>query len=81
MAILKRIKARSRRGERAIEALERRGSGVADRRLTKRVGRIVADVRRGGDRVLLDMIQRFDGVEFSDALTAAARFRAFGCGG
>lgn len=55
--------ASSLRGRRAFERLLDRGRLVYDRRTQRKVERIVRDVRRGGDRALLEAVRRHDGFE------------------
>ncbi len=62
MTILTQVKVGSRRGRRLLERLERRGEGLLDERLLRRVERLTAAVRDGGDRALLRAVRRHDGV-------------------
>jgi histidinol dehydrogenase len=55
------LKADSRAGRRAVERLVRRGETVLDAKTLGRAEKIVRDVRRKGDRALLDYAQRLDG--------------------
>jgi histidinol dehydrogenase len=55
------LKADSRAGRRAVERLTERGAAVLDEKTVRRAGRIVADVRKGGDRALLDYARKLDG--------------------
>jgi len=57
----------ARQASEIISALERRGSATLDTVLPA-VKRIMADVRKGGDRALLRYAQRFDGLGSADAL-------------
>src|SRR5260370_8808138 len=50
-----------------VETLERRGA-VNTARVEPVVRRILADVRRGGDRALLKYAAKFDGLAKGDAL-------------
>jgi histidinol dehydrogenase len=53
----------SRAGRRAIERLAGRGETVLDARTLSRAAKIVRDVRKQGDRALLDYARRLDGAE------------------
>ncbi|MCZ6506523.1 MAG: histidinol dehydrogenase [Acidobacteria bacterium] len=53
----------SRRGERELERLVRRARRVIDRKTLRVARRIVNDVRRKGDRALLDAVREHDGFE------------------
>jgi histidinol dehydrogenase len=53
----------SRAGRRAIERLVGRGETVLDARTLSRAGKIVRDVRKQGDRALLDYARKLDGAE------------------
>jgi histidinol dehydrogenase len=55
------LKATSRAGRRAVERLVRRNETVLDAKTLSRAEKIVRDVRRKGDRALLDYAQRLDG--------------------
>jgi histidinol dehydrogenase len=55
------LKADSRAGRRAVERLVRRGETVLDAKTLSRAEKIVRDVRRKGDRALLDYAQKLDG--------------------
>src|SRR5580692_3625430 len=57
----------ARQAAEIISTLERRGSAALDTVLPA-VTRIVADVRKGGDRALLRYARRFDGLDGADAL-------------
>jgi histidinol dehydrogenase len=57
------IKSDSRAGRRAVERLIRRGETVLDAETLRRAGKIVADVRRRGDRALLEYARKLDGVD------------------
>ena len=58
---------RSHRAEAAVRALEQRGAtGLA--RVEKQVSRIVADVRKNGDRALRRYAEKWDGLERKQAL-------------
>jgi histidinol dehydrogenase len=57
------LKSDSRAGRRAIERLVRRGETVLDAKTLRRAEKIVRDVRKGGDRALLDYARRLDGAE------------------
>jgi histidinol dehydrogenase len=60
---LRIVTADSRAGRRAVERLVRRGDAVLDARTLRRAERIVWEVRRRGDRALLDFARRLDGAE------------------
>jgi histidinol dehydrogenase len=55
------LKADSRAGRRMVERLVRRGETVLDAKTLSRAEKIVRDVRRKGDRALLDYAQKLDG--------------------
>jgi len=55
----------SRAGRRAVERLVRRGEEVLDEGTLRRAGKIVAAVRRRGDRALLDYARKLDGATAS----------------
>ncbi len=61
MSPIEVLKATSRAGRRAVERLVRRGETVLDAKTLGRAEKIVRDVRRKGDRALLDYAQRLDG--------------------
>jgi len=61
------VKADSRAGRRAVERLIRRGEAVLDARTLRRAERIVTDVRRRGDRALLEYARKLDGVSVRSA--------------
>jgi len=61
----------ARQAAEIISALERRGSATLDTVLPA-VKRIIADVRKGGDRALLRYAQRFDGLVGPDALRVSS---------
>ncbi|MEM9557287.1 MAG: histidinol dehydrogenase [Acidobacteriota bacterium] len=50
----------SRRGRRVLERLERRGDQVLDPKILQQAAKIVASVRKGGDRALLAAVRRYD---------------------
>ena len=56
-----------RKVERLVASLEQRGAAALDR-VQPQVSRIVAEVRRGGDKALLHARARFDGVPRKQAL-------------
>ncbi|HEV2852902.1 MAG TPA: histidinol dehydrogenase [Thermoanaerobaculia bacterium] len=58
---LKIMKAGSRAGLRAVERLVRRGESVLDAKTLRRAEKIVRDVRKRGDRALLDHARKLDG--------------------
>ncbi len=74
----------SRAGRRAIERLLGRGETVLDARTLVRAGKIVRDVRKQGDRALLDYARKLDGAEAEAvaglALSPAADDAADGAG-
>jgi histidinol dehydrogenase len=55
------LKADSRAGRRAVERLVRRGESVLDAKTLSRAEKIIRDVRKKGDRALLDYAQKLDG--------------------
>jgi histidinol dehydrogenase len=55
------VKAGSRAGRRAVERLTRRGEAVLDAKTLRRAERIVTDVRKRGDRALLEHVRKLDG--------------------
>jgi histidinol dehydrogenase len=59
---MKLIRTKSRTGREALAALERRGGAALDTVLPA-VRRIVADVRRRGDRALFRYAEQFDGLD------------------
>ncbi|HEY0515354.1 MAG TPA: histidinol dehydrogenase [Thermoanaerobaculia bacterium] len=61
MSPIEVLQAESRAGRRAVERLVRRGDTVLDAKTLSRAAKIVRDVRRKGDRALLDFAQRLDG--------------------
>jgi histidinol dehydrogenase len=64
---MRRIKLRSRKGERELARIVDRARKVVDRRTRRRVRRIVSDVRRRGDRALLEYVRDLDGLELESA--------------
>lgn len=60
--LLPAVSVDSARGRRALARLAARGETVLDRRTERAAARIVRDVRRGGDRALLERVARHDGV-------------------
>ncbi len=62
MTLLRRIKVRSRRGERELQRLDRRSVRIIDRKTLRQARRIVNDVRRRGDRALLAAVAQYDSV-------------------
>jgi histidinol dehydrogenase len=58
---LKALKTDSRAGRRAVERLTRRGEAVLDAKTLRRAEKIVRDVRRRGDRALLEHARKLDG--------------------
>jgi histidinol dehydrogenase len=65
------LKADSRSGRRAVERLVRRGDAVLDDKTLRRAEKIVREVRKRGDRALLDFARRLDGAE-ADAVADLA---------
>lgn len=63
MSPLTVVEADSRGGRRALDRLTRRGEAVLDAKTLSRVEKIVREIRKRGDRALLDSARRFDGVE------------------
>ena len=63
MSPIEVLKADSRSGRRAIERLVRRGDAVLDDKTLHRAEKIVREVRKKGDRALLDFARRLDGAE------------------
>jgi histidinol dehydrogenase len=61
----------SRAGRRAVERLLGRCETVLDARTLSRAGKIVRDVRKQGDRALLDYARKLDGAE-ADAVSGLA---------
>lgn len=61
MSPIEVLKADSRAGRRAVERLVRRGETVLDAKTLSRAEKIVRDVRRKGDRALLEYAQKLDG--------------------
>lgn len=61
MSPIEVLKADSRAGRRAVERLVRRGETVLDAKTLSRAEKIVRDVRKKGDRALLDYAQKLDG--------------------
>ena len=67
MSRLEIVKAGSRAGRRALDRLVRRGETVLDARTVRKAEKIVAEVRKRGDRALLDYARRLDGAEADNA--------------
>lgn len=63
MSPLDVVQADSRGGRRALDRLIRRGEAVLDRKTLRRVEKIVHEIKKRGDRALLDFARRFDGAE------------------
>jgi histidinol dehydrogenase len=57
------VKADSRAGRRAVEGLTRRGEAVLDVKTLRRAEKIVQEVRKRGDRALLDFARKLDGAQ------------------
>jgi histidinol dehydrogenase len=60
---LRIAEAGSRAGRRAVDRLVRRGDAVLDGKTLRRAEKIVREVRKRGDRALLDFARRLDGAE------------------
>jgi histidinol dehydrogenase len=60
---LRVMRADSRDGRQAMERLLSRGSLVLDAKVSSRAARIVQDVRRGGDKALLDQVRTLDRID------------------
>ena len=56
MATLRTMKTSTRRGARALLQLERRGGSVVDRKTLRAAGKIVREIRDGGDHALLKTV-------------------------
>ncbi|HEX3529298.1 MAG TPA: histidinol dehydrogenase [Thermoanaerobaculia bacterium] len=69
--ILYVLDAESRAGRRAVERLIRRGEAVLDEKTLRRAASIVADVRKKGDRALVEYARKLDGAVFAAGKTAA----------
>jgi histidinol dehydrogenase len=67
MSPLEILSSDSRAGRRAIERLIGRGETVLDARTLSRAAKIVRDVRKQGDRALLDYARKLDGAEAGSA--------------
>jgi len=63
MSPIEVLKADSRSGRRAVERLVRRGDAVLDDKTLRKAEKIVREVRKKGDRALLDFARRLDGAE------------------
>ena len=61
MSPLPILKSDSRAGRKAVERLVRRGESVLDSKTLRRAEKIVLDVRKRGDRALLDYARKLDG--------------------
>ncbi len=70
MELLKTSGSGAKKVERVLQSLERRGTASLDR-VERQVRRIVDDVRRGGDRALLEARAHFDGVPRKQPLRIA----------
>ncbi|HEV2843807.1 MAG TPA: histidinol dehydrogenase, partial [Thermoanaerobaculia bacterium] len=67
MSPLNVVKADSRAGRRAVEGLTRRGEAVLDVKTLRRAEKIVQEVRKRGDRALLDFARKLDGAQADSA--------------
>jgi histidinol dehydrogenase len=65
------LKADSRSGRRAVERLVHRGEAVLDAKTLRKAEKIVHEVRKRGDRALLDFARRLDGSEADSAADLA----------
>jgi len=65
------LKSDSRAGRRAVERLIRRGETVLDAGTLRRAAKIVADVRKRGDRALLEYARKLDGADPGAGLALA----------
>ena len=63
MSPLNVVKADSRAGRRAVEGLTRRYEAVLDAKTLRRAEKIVQEVRKRGDRALLDFARKLDGAQ------------------
>ena len=63
MSSLDIVKSDSRAGRRALDRLVRRGESVLDPKTLRKAEKIVAEVRKRGDRALLDYARHLDGAE------------------
>ncbi|MFL6193193.1 MAG: histidinol dehydrogenase [Thermoanaerobaculia bacterium] len=61
MSPLEVLKAESRAGRRAVDRLVRRGESVLDAKTLRKAEKIVREVRKRGDKALLDFARRLDG--------------------
>ena len=71
MSPLTVLEADSRGGRRALDRLTRRGEAVLDGKTLSRAEKIIREIKKRGDRALLDSARRFDGVE-ADSVAALA---------
>ncbi len=62
MGTLEIVKVKSRRGRRRLEDLLARGDSVVSSKVVREAQKIVDDVRKRGDRAVLDATRRLDGV-------------------
>ncbi|HSG39282.1 MAG TPA: histidinol dehydrogenase [Thermoanaerobaculia bacterium] len=67
MSPLNVVKADSRAGRRAVESLTRRGEAVLDVKTLRRADKIVQEVRKRGDRSLLEFARKLDGAQADSA--------------
>lgn len=65
--LLRTVRAGTRRGERALERLVRRGRAVLDPKTVRAAARQVEAVRRRGDAALVEAVRTLDGVEVGSA--------------
>jgi histidinol dehydrogenase len=70
-SVLQVVKTDSRAGRRAVERLIRRGEAVLDPATLRRAERIVSDVRKRGDRALLEYARKLDGAVAAKAASLA----------
>jgi histidinol dehydrogenase len=74
--LLRTVAADSPAGRRRLEALLARGSGILGGEVERQVARLVAGVRRRGDRALLAASQRFDGTTVASVADLRQRVAA-----
>ncbi len=55
------LKSKSRQGRKLLDQLSRRGESMLSGEVLASAGRIVDDVRRGGDRALMKAVRKYDG--------------------
>jgi histidinol dehydrogenase len=67
VSLLDVVKANSSSGRRVLDRLVRRGESILDTKTLRKAEKIVAEVRKRGDRALLDHARRLDGAEAESA--------------